>query len=452
MTKKVSFCYNHPTTISRRKCFHCGKPLCPKCQHRLSRHIFCGDLCHSRYKRALFFRKLREIKGLTIWKTAFYVTAVIVLLAIGIIHFMTKTETKSVPPEVESNGDSLPGGIAADWTAAGEIEITTPKYGEATDFNPITTSGTAPDGAIVGLYLNSDLIGLTLCKDGIFTFKNIKLPDEHNILQARFFDDRGNNFFSGAVLVTYKGKEYKKPEVIVPEKEVYIAKGASDNIIRGNRQSHQVFFTFDGGSSDKGTTDLLNILAEKKIYCTIFLTGTFIENYPDLTRRIVQDGHEVGNHTFSHPHLTTYYGNRRHNTLDGVTREFLQSQLQRTADLFEEVTGTKMAPFWRAPFGEHNREIRSWASELGYKHIYWSMDSLDWVADKSSEIYYTPTQIKARVMNFSRSSPPRGGEIILMHLSVERGKQDNILTVLSEMIDELKEKGYRFEKISSIQR
>ncbi len=445
MAGKVSFCYNHPTSVSRRKCFHCGKPLCPECQIRLSRHIFCGEKCHKLYKRQLFFDRLKEITGLTIWKTVFYAAAFVILIIMGVVYFTTK----EVPFQTPQTENPKPEGMKADWASAGDIAITSPGYGEITEVNPITMEGKAPEGSIVGLYLNSDLIGLTLCRDGEFSFSDIKLPDESNILQARYFDDYGNNHFSGAILVTYRGREYQKPEVIIKEEKIFMAQGTPDNIVRVSGNTDNVYFTFDGGSSDKGTADLLNLLAEKKLKCTIFLTGAFIEKYPDLTRRIVQDGHEVGNHSYSHPHLTTYYGNRRHNTLNGVTREYVREQLSKTAELFKEVTGTEMIPLWRAPYGEHNREIRAWAEELGYKHIYWSIDSLDWVADKNLDIYYSPAQIRARIMDFSRKDPRRGGEIVLMHLSTERNAQDNILQILPDVIDDLRAKGYTFDKISN---
>ncbi len=184
----------------------------------------------------------------------------------------------------------------------------------------------------------------------------------------------------------------------------------------------RIALTFDGGASSNGTTELLRLLRELHLKATLFLTGEFIEREPELLRQALLDGHEIGNHTFSHPHLTTYASNGRHQLLPGVSREFLHDQLRRTEEAFTRATGRRMAPLWRAPFGEENATLRGWAAELGYLHVRWSslsgssLDSWDWVNDEHSRLYEDPDKMIERLLAFPRLE----GGIVLMHLASDR--------------------------------
>lgn len=180
--------------------------------------------------------------------------------------------------------------------------------------------------------------------------------------------------------------------------------------------------TFDGGDAANGTDELLDLLDRLHLRVTLFVTGEFIEQHPALVRRAVLTGHEIGNHTYSHPHLTSYASNHRHQLLDQVNRDWLQEELRRTEEAFVRATGRRMAPLWRAPYGEENAALRAWALELGYLHVRWSsvggasLDSLDWVNDEHSAMYRDSDRIIARLLRFPRLA----GGIVLMHLSSER--------------------------------
>jgi peptidoglycan/xylan/chitin deacetylase (PgdA/CDA1 family) len=196
------------------------------------------------------------------------------------------------------------------------------------------------------------------------------------------------------------------------------------------------------------------------VRATIFLTGQYIARYPDLVRRMVRDGHEIGNHTFSHPHLTTFALDRRQDTLPGVTRDLVQDELRRTARLFEEVTGAAISPYWRAPYGEHNREIRRWAEELGYLHVGWTrdlaaredLDTRDWVADPRSPIYYRAEEVRERILNFGKGTTAQAnGGIILLHLGTRR-RQDRVDGELPAIIDGLRMQGYDLVPVSELHR
>jgi peptidoglycan/xylan/chitin deacetylase (PgdA/CDA1 family) len=171
-----------------------------------------------------------------------------------------------------------------------------------------------------------------------------------------------------------------------------------------------------------------------------------------LAKRIVSEGHEVANHTDTHPRLTTYKDNRRQRTLRSVKESYLRQELKRAAEKFYSLTGKEMAPYWRAPYGEHNSEIRKWAKDSGYLHIHWTngrnwregLDTIDWLADPNSQAYTSSKETKERILkNVSN------GSIILMHLGTKR-KKDPIHKRLEEMIEELRLKGYKLVTISEL--
>jgi len=216
--------------------------------------------------------------------------------------------------------------------------------------------------------------------------------------------------------------------------------------------------TFDGGSEANVTGEILEALRAHNVRTTMFLTGQFIRVHPDWVRRMVADGHEVANHLDTHPHLTTYETNRVQRTLPTVTREFLVGQLRRADASFRSLTGTAMAPFWRAPYGEHNEELRAWAAEAGYRHISWTrgvgtaedLDTRDWVADRSSRSYRSREEIATRILEFGKGRPEElNGGIVLMHLATHR-KTDRPHESLPEILQALRDRGYRLVSISQL--
>jgi len=99
---------------------------------------------------------------------------------------------------------------------------------------------------------------------------------------------------------------------------------------RGRRDLPKVALTFDGGSAAGESGRILDVLEQRGVTATFFLTGVYIRNNPHLVRRIATAGHEVGNHTLTHPHLTTWNSTRRHDTLPGLDQTIIQGELDRT--------------------------------------------------------------------------------------------------------------------------
>ncbi len=202
-----------------------------------------------------------------------------------------------------------------------------------------------------------------------------------------------------------------------------------------------IALTFDGNSSSNRTGELLDLLHDLDLQTTLFVTGRFIERYPEVIRRAVLSGHEVANHTYSHLHLTTYEKNRRHDLQTGITRERFQNELGKTEAAFRKATGRAMMPLWRAPYGEENRTLRGWALEMGYLHVRWSsvegasLDSRDWVADEHSSMYQNSSTMMERLLRF----PELRGGIVLMHLATSRDEAP--WQELPTFVDHLRERG-----------
>jgi peptidoglycan/xylan/chitin deacetylase (PgdA/CDA1 family) len=418
-------CKNHPEITVRRRCYACAQFICTQCQLLSSRHYFCSERCHRRFllreRINAFFRPIGETlqpfwqfilpwvsekagvrkrrdaaKHLKSHDLIISLVAIVLLASPLIGIAMLWRQSRQLQSHLESlerlwKTTPIPAKNSPAATEANHVFLTLDKPAKAMiTGSQITIEGEAPDGQIISLVEGDWVHAVTLPKAGHFTLPPVTIKPGQRQFVVQALDHEGK---------------------IVALQRLAIAAGRptanylARDLSRGSIARKQVSLTFDGGSTDNAAAQILDILKENQLQVTIFLTGGFVQKFPDLTRRIVQEGHEVGNHTWNHPHLTSFANNKRNETLPNVTREFLQDQLFRTAKLFEEVTGVKMSPYWRAPYGEHNEEIRLWAAELGYRHVGWtrgrnwqeSMDTMDWVADTTSGAYHTAEAILAQL-------------------------------------------------------
>ncbi|MBN2429987.1 MAG: polysaccharide deacetylase family protein [Acidobacteria bacterium] len=230
------------------------------------------------------------------------------------------------------------------------------------------------------------------------------------------------------------------------------------HIMRGALDLPYVCLTFDGSALDNGTGPILRILHEKDVAATFFLSGEFLENFPEKVQAIAGDGHEVGSHLYRHVHLTTWEENRRHDLRPEINRARVHELLQRNEILFTAIVGEPMSKIWRAPYGETNRLIDAWAGAAGYLHVGWtrdyargkSMDALDWISRPEADGYLTAAQIRDRLLAFDGEVPGgANGAIILLHLGTQRREEQPWL-VLEEIIDGFRSKGYSFVTVSQL--
>ena len=231
-----------------------------------------------------------------------------------------------------------------------------------------------------------------------------------------------------------------------PAPEGRVSSVAPPDLTRGPADRREVLVSFDGGSSDRGAAEILDALSRRGIRTTVFVTGDFIRRYPAIVRRIASDGHEVGNHTDTHPHLTTFAADGRQVTRPGVDRAFLSAELARTARLYRDATGRSMAPLWRAPFGEHNAQIRRWAAEQGYWHVGWTggrggLDGLDWISNPGARGYQSADALLRRLVKRAEN-----GGIILLHLGSDRAEP--VAARIDLLLDGLRERQFEFARAS----
>ncbi|WP_433433577.1 polysaccharide deacetylase family protein [Nonomuraea sp. CA-141351] len=181
-----------------------------------------------------------------------------------------------------------------------------------------------------------------------------------------------------------------------------------------------VALTFDDGPGDY-TDRLLDLLRQRDVRATFFVIGQMVaaDKGGRMTRRIVDEGHEIGNHTWSHPPLA------------GLSHEEVERQLQHTEDLVEKLTGVRMQVM-RPPYGSTNHEVAAEARREGLAQILWSVDTLDWLNRVPSLVA-------------KRAGEAKPGAIVLMH-DIHRTTVDAVPAVL----DILQKKGYTFVTVSEL--
>lgn len=198
-----------------------------------------------------------------------------------------------------------------------------------------------------------------------------------------------------------------------------------DAYYMGNAEDKVLYLTFDCGYENGNTEPILAALKKHNVQATFFVTGAFLESAPDMAKRIVEEGHTVGNHTYNHPDMAAI-----------ADMESFQKELDGVSDLFLEITGTKLSPYYRPPQGKCNVENLKMAQELGYATIFWSMAHVDW--DQENQ----PSHEKAFEVLTERTHP---GAVVLLHaISQTNGE------ILDEMLTRWEEMGYTFGTLKEL--
>ncbi len=235
---------------------------------------------------------------------------------------------------------------------------------------------------------------------------------------------RGQEIILPRIVTSPPGREYNNfGPGFIPDGGL-LSEKSDDFFIKGCSDTKRVALTFDDGPDSKYTTAILDVLAEYDVPGTFYYLGENMVSYPEITKRTVEDGHELGNHSWSHPNLKN------------ITEKEVKEEVFNTHEIIKELTGVKAETF-RPPFGAINKELVSILSEEGYKTVNWSIDTWDWWNKDSDKI----------LINVLRDLHP--GAIILMHSS-GGGSRDFTVEALSEIIHNLKLRGYDFVTVSDI--
>lgn len=193
----------------------------------------------------------------------------------------------------------------------------------------------------------------------------------------------------------------------------------------GDTTQNTIYLTFDCGYENGNTELILDALKKHDVKATFFVVGNFLETSPEIVKRMIAEGHTVGNHTYHHLDMSSI------SSMDAFKKE-----TQDVENLFEQITGTPITKFYRPPQGKYNIENLKMAQELGYHTFFWSLAYVDWYQDKQ------PTKDEAFGKLLKRIHP---GAIVLLHSTSSTNAQ-----ILDELLTKWEEMGYTIKPLTEL--
>lgn len=186
-----------------------------------------------------------------------------------------------------------------------------------------------------------------------------------------------------------------------------------------------LYLTFDCGYENGNTEKILDALHKHNAKATFFVVGHFLESAPDLVKRMKEEGHMVGNHTWHHPDMDTIAEEAK-----------FREELDMVAAKYKEITGEELNHFYRPPQGKYNLNNLAMAKKLGYQTIFWSLAYVDWNVDAQ------PTKEEAFSKLTGRVHP---GAVVLLHNTSKTNGE-----ILDELLTKWEEMGYHFGTLEDL--
>ncbi|HJA05706.1 MAG TPA: polysaccharide deacetylase family protein [Candidatus Mediterraneibacter pullicola] len=186
-----------------------------------------------------------------------------------------------------------------------------------------------------------------------------------------------------------------------------------------------LYLTFDCGYENGNTPQILDALKKHGAPATFFVVGTYIESNPELIKRMISEGHTVGNHTWHHPDMAQI-----------SAMEIFQKELTDVEDAYKEVTGEEMTKFYRPPQGKYSESNLKNAQQLGYQTFFWSLAYVDWYENDQ------PTKEEAFDKLIGRIHP---GAIVLLHNTSRTNAE-----ILDELLGKWEEMGYQIRALAEL--
>lgn len=212
------------------------------------------------------------------------------------------------------------------------------------------------------------------------------------------------------------------PEYLAKYNAYYIA-GAAAGKDEGDKKP--IYLTFDSGYENGYTAEILDILKEKKVPAAFFLVGNYIEENPELVKRMVAEEHIVGNHTMHHPDMSAI-----------ADEEAFKKEITELEDTYKAVVGKEIPKFYRPPQGKYSEANLQQAYRLGYTTLFWSLAYVDWLENDQ------PDETESINLLNKRIHP---GAIVLLHSTSKTNSK-----ILAQLIDDWKEQGYEFRSVSEL--
>lgn len=192
-----------------------------------------------------------------------------------------------------------------------------------------------------------------------------------------------------------------------------------------NTDEKVIYLTFDAGFENGNTPAILDALKKHNVSATFFVVGTYIESNPDLIKRMKNEGHTVGNHTYHHPDMSQI-----------ATKESFEKELKDVETQYQRITGEEMTKFYRPPQGKYSETNLRMAKEMGYHTFFWSLAYVDWYENDQ------PTKEEAFGKLLGRIHP---GAIVLLHSTSRTNAQ-----ILDELLTKWEEMGYTFKSLDQL--
>jgi len=240
------------------------------------------------------------------------------------------------------------------------------------------------------------------------------------MLVACSADDRSrkSKYNSAYQSPSVNGSGLRNPDMHLPD-QLPASVGVSHS--RGRTNLPYIAMTFDDGPHPQNTPRLLDMLRERNIKATFYVVGRSVNMYPEITRRIVAEGHEIGNHTWTHRNLTR------------LSNASVRDEMERTRDIIVATCGVKPRTM-RPPYGALRQSQRNWIyQEFGYPTILWNVDPEDWKRPGLSVV-------TSRILNNTRN-----GSIVLAH-DLHKPTVD----AMPKTLDGLLRRGFKFITVSQL--
>lgn len=193
----------------------------------------------------------------------------------------------------------------------------------------------------------------------------------------------------------------------------------------GDKNKKTIYLTFDCGYENGNTEPILDALKKHNAKATFFVVGHFLESAPDIVKRMEEEGHAVGNHTYHHPDMSSI-----------SELASFQKEIDDVASLYQSITGKEMIKYYRPPQGKYSTENLKMAKELGYNTFFWSLAYVDWKQEEQ------PTHEEAMSKLLKRVHP---GAIVLLHNTSRTNGE-----ILDEVLTKWEEMGYHFASLEEL--
>lgn len=193
----------------------------------------------------------------------------------------------------------------------------------------------------------------------------------------------------------------------------------------GDTAQKVIYLTFDSGYENGCTAKILDVLKAHNVPAAFFLVGNYMERNADLVRRMVDEGHIVGNHTMHH------YDMSKISDKEAFTKELTDLEA-----LYKDVTGQEMQKFYRPPQGIYSEENLRMAKELGYKTVFWSLAYVDWNNDSQPTAEQAFSKLLPRIHN---------GAVVLLHSTSKTNAE-----ILDELLTKWEAMGYTFAPVTDL--